>query len=66
MEYNRCSTCGAGDGRCGVMFITVEHGEPECENCYDTRRTGDVVIHTNLTRTHVELLRTMDIPKEKP
>lgn len=55
MEYNRCMTCGAGDGRAGNLI------DGECLNCHDTRKTGDVVVHANLNRTEAELKATMAI-----
>lgn len=55
MEYNVCKTCGACDGRAGFLI------NGECQNCYDTRRRGDVVIHANLPRTDKEIQRTVQI-----
>jgi hypothetical protein len=61
MNFNECSTCGAKDGRCGLMITTKDHGKPECLNCHDTRKSGKVVIHSNLSRTNEELEITMSI-----
>ena len=57
MEYNVCKTCGACDGRCGLMI-----GE-ECLNCHKTRETGDFVLHAELERTPEELKKTGEILK---
>jgi len=51
MQYNVCKTCGAKDGRAGMLV------NGECQNCYDTRKTGSFVIHSFLNRTAVELNR---------
>ncbi len=55
MEYNVCGTCGASDGRAGLLI------NGECMNCHDTRKSGDISIHTNLPRTEEEILRTFKI-----
>lgn len=55
MEYNKCETCLAGDGRAGTLF------GGECLNCADTRILGKVTIHKNLRRTPAELQRTCAI-----
>ena len=55
MEYNVCETCGACDGRAGLLI------NGECQNCYDTRTTGYIVIHTILQRTADEVQRTFQI-----
>lgn len=55
MEYNVCKTCNAKNGRAGLLI------NDECENCYDTRKTGEIVIHVNLPRTNEEIQRTMNI-----
>ena len=52
MEYNVCKTCGACDGRCGLMI-----GE-ECLNCHKTRETGNFVLHAELERTPEEMAKT--------
>ena len=59
MEYNVCETCGASNGRCGNTVSSNDR--TECMNCYDTRKTGQVVVHSNLKRTDAELARTFAI-----
>ena len=60
VEFNRCKTCEAKDGRAGNLI------NGECLNCYDTRRTGEICIHTNLRRTDEEIEKTFGIlPLEK-
>lgn len=58
IQYNICKTCGACDGRAGLLI------NDECVNCHETRNTGSVSIHTNLVRTHEELNKTMSILDE--
>lgn len=58
IEYNTCNTCGAGDGRAGTLI------NGECLNCHDTHKTGDVVVHVNLSRTKAELDKTFAILDE--
>ncbi len=60
MEYNVCETCGACDGRAGLV-INVKGNPVECKNCYETRKTGAVFIDTTLPRTEAELVKTMNI-----
>ncbi len=55
MEYNECVTCGAKDGRCGLTI------DGECENCRNTRSSGEVRVCANLIRTEAELQKTMAI-----
>lgn len=55
MEYNVCKTCGAKDGRAGILI------NEECLNCYKTREKGEVCIHIDLKRTIEEIKKTMDI-----
>jgi len=55
MEYNVCPTCGACDGRAGLLI------NGECSNCHDTRQTGNIVLHGHLCRTETEWARTMSI-----
>lgn len=55
MVHNTCSTCGANNGRAGLLL------DKECENCHDTRQSGAVCIHLNLKRTDEEIARTMEI-----
>jgi hypothetical protein len=59
MQYNVCKTCGAKDGRAGLLLNW------ECLNCHDTRKSGDIVIHTHLSRTEEELKKTFAILDEK-
>ncbi|RWZ87258.1 MAG: hypothetical protein EO766_12090 [Hydrotalea sp. AMD] len=58
MIYNTCKTCGANNGRAGLLI------NDECLNCHDTRDTGNVVIHANLSRTIEEIQRTIAILEE--
>jgi hypothetical protein len=64
MGYNKCDTCGAKDGRCGLLIKTAEPKVSECLNCHDTRERGEIVIHSNLIRTEDELNRTFSILDE--
>jgi hypothetical protein len=62
MQYNECKTCGAKDGRAGLLIGVPSEGIPdECLNCHDTRKTGNIVIHTNLIRTEEEIQKTFNI-----
>ena len=62
MQFNKCKTCLADNGRAGNLTTSLSIGAVgECGNCFDTRKTGKIVIHTNLPRTEAELKRTMDI-----
>lgn len=61
MQYNECETCGAKDGRAGLLVKTDDNPCFECQNCSDTRKTGDVVIHAHLSRTDEEISKTMNI-----
>ena len=67
MEYNICETCDAKDGRAG-MLIGLEGLPMECKNCSDTRKTGKLVLHTNLPRTNeeVKLMVQRIIDKTQP
>ena len=66
MEYNTCDTCGAKDGRAGLLIGSdINNHIQECGNCYDTRRDGSITIHTNLIRTDEEIQRTMNILTNK-
>lgn len=60
IQFNKCSNCCADGGRCGNMF-SVKSVLPECINCYDTRRTGLVTIHSFLLRTDEEIQKTVSI-----
>ena len=59
-EYNVCETCGACNGRAGLV-INVKGNPVECKNCYETRKTGAIFIDTSLSRTDAELEKTMNI-----
>ena len=59
MQYNQCKTCGAKDGRAGLLI------NDECKNCYDTRRTGEAVLHSNLLRYPEEVEKTFNILSNK-
>lgn len=61
MEYNVCGTCGAGEGRAGMLIKTAASKVSECLNCVDTRKAGKFVIHANLSRTQEELELTGNI-----
>ena len=62
MEYNTCGTCGAKDGRAGLLIGSdLNNHIQECGNCYDTRKSGDIIIHMNLIRTDEEIQKTMNI-----
>jgi hypothetical protein len=52
---NVCKTCKADNGRAGMLL------NGECLNCYHTRKTGDVCIHSGLSRTDAEIQATMGI-----
>lgn len=54
-QYNECTTCGAKDGRAGLLI------NEECRNCHDTRKTGVATIHTNLCRLPDEIVKTLNI-----
>ena len=60
MEYNVCETCGACNGRAGLV-INVKGNPVECKNCYETRKTGAIFIDASLSRTQDELKKTMNI-----
>lgn len=67
MKYNECKICGANNGRAGNLFSNERlNYVPACQNCHDTRRTGNIVIHANLRRTDEEIEKTMDILKPNP
>ena len=55
MEYNKCKTCKAKDGRAGNLI------NGECFNCHETRVRGEVCIYANLQRSEEEIKRTMAI-----
>lgn len=60
MQYNKCETCGACDGRAGNL-ISKAGGPFECMNCHDTRASGNFVVHLHLDRTDEELTKTGQI-----
>ena len=57
MHYNVCKTCGADEGRAGMLI------NGECLNCHDTRLDSAVVIHAHLRRTDEEVAKTFAIIK---
>lgn len=59
MTFNVCKTCGAKDGRAGMLI------NDDCENCYDTRNTKTITVHSRLTRTEEELQKTFSILDNK-
>ena len=61
MKYNVCSTCGAKDGRAGMLIDTKDGNGAECLNCYDTRKSGEITLHGNLSRTEDEIKKTFKI-----
>jgi len=63
MEHNVCETCGAKDGRAGLLLQQSKDMPNECINCYDTRGQKKVIIHTHLTRTEEEIKKTAAILK---
>jgi len=61
MTYNECTTCGANNGRAGLLWGSSEHDRNECENCYTTRKTGKLCLSANLKRTDDEIEKTASI-----
>ncbi|MGR3221293.1 MAG: hypothetical protein ACUZ8H_15970 [Candidatus Anammoxibacter sp.] len=62
MEYNECKVCGAKNGRAGMLIGNSEKGlVAACLNCDDTRKTGSLVIHANLSRTSEEIEKTAEL-----
>jgi hypothetical protein len=60
MEYNTCKVCGANNGRAGNLISSPSQEiESACGNCYDSLKTGNMVLHTNLRRTDDEVARMM-------
>ena len=55
MQFNVCKTCGARDGRAGILV------NDECKNCSDTRTSNEITFHADLNRTDEELLNTSNI-----
>lgn len=60
MQYNTCETCGANNGKAGLL-ISDDGGPDECRNCHTTRKTGEVFIDIFLSRTEEEIKKTMAI-----
>ena len=60
MTYNTCGTCGANNGRAGFL-IGSQGGPMECQNCHDTRKSGQICVHLELIRTQEELNKTFAI-----
>lgn len=61
-QFNVCSTCGAKDGRAGLLISSPSVGsQDDCLNCYDTRKTGTATIHTHLRRFPEEIVKTLNI-----
>lgn len=66
MAFNKCNYCGADNGRAGILWnIPSENIEHACENCYKTLSTGEIVLHTHLSRTDEEIKKTMDLLTNK-
>ena len=61
MQYNICETCGANNGRAGLLISNEEGFLFECRNCHTTRKTSEVFIDMSLSRTEEELKKTMAI-----
>lgn len=64
MIYNTCETCGANNGRAGMLWGKItESGADlkECKNCHETRKRGEVFIDLSLNRTDDEIQKTMNI-----
>ncbi len=59
MQYNICKTCDAKDGRAGRLI------NDECLKCYETRKSGDKIIHGFLSRTDDEIKKTFAILDER-
>ena len=60
MQYNVCETCGAKDGRAGYL-VKISDGPAACQNCKDSRKQRQVVIHSHLRRTDEEIAKTMQL-----
>jgi len=66
MSYNVCKNCGANNGRAGMLFtIKSMNIDSFCLNCYDTKKTGNFVIHANLNRTDEEIEKTAKLLNKK-
>ena len=59
MGYNVCETCGAKDGRAGLLLcLTDSKGNKlpnECLNCSDSRKSNTLTLYANLRRTDEEI-----------
>ena len=55
MGHNVCKICGAKNGRAGYVISTEKYKEQACQNCNDTRETGNITIHSHLIRTDEEI-----------
>ena len=60
MDFNVCTTCGARDGRAGMLIGPKDSNISECINCRDTRKTGIITLHANLPRTDEEIARMVE------
>lgn len=59
MQFNKCKTCGAKDGRAGMLI------NGECLNCNKTRKTGKFTLDATLRRTDEEVAKTAYILEKK-
>lgn len=67
MKYNECNYCGAGNGRAGLLWTTHDESiKDACENCYQTLKTGSIVLHTHLIRTDEEINKTINLLNNQP
>lgn len=57
MQFNTCRTCGACDGRAGMLIQEGPDGVLNCLNCNDSFKQGAFVVHAHLRRTPEELKR---------
>lgn len=57
MGFNICRTCGACDGRAGMLIQEGPDGVLNCLNCNDSFKQGAFVVHAHLHRTPEELKR---------
>lgn len=58
MEYNKCKTCEADNGRAGLLI------NDECVNCNETRKQSKLVLHTHLHRTEKEITKMSKLIKK--
>lgn len=54
MEFNTCSTCGANNGRAGLLLNVPTLEGSNCLNCHDSLSTGVFTAHGSLSRTREE------------